>query len=311
MGGLPRGKYIWFDGELVEWSEARVHVMSHALHYGSAAFEGIRCYSTGEGTTVVFRLDDHLKRFQYSMSVLGMVSKYSLDELRDAVIQVVRANGLGDGYIRPIAFYNMDDYLGIDLSRYGDRYSIAIGGWSYGKYLGEAFGKGSRVKTSRWRRLSRFSVPLDAKISGYYVNSVIARLGGRGVDEVLLLDEWGYVAECSGENIFVVKNGLLYTPPVSSDILPGITRDTVILLAREVLGVEVVEKRLLLSELYKADEVFMVGTAAEVSPVVEIDGFTIGDGNPGRITRRIQDLYEDVVRGKVDRYKYWLTIIDE
>lgn len=308
---MPRGKYIWFDGELVEWSEARVHVMSHALHYGSAAFEGIRCYSTGEGTTVVFRLDDHLKRFQYSMSVLGMVSKYSLDELRDAVIQVVRANGLGDGYIRPIAFYNMDDYLGIDLSRYGDRYSIAIGGWSYGKYLGEAFGKGSRVKTSRWRRLSRFSVPLDAKISGYYVNSVIARLGGRGVDEVLLLDEWGYVAECSGENIFVVKNGLLYTPPVSSDILPGITRDTVILLAREVLGVEVVEKRLLLSELYKADEVFMVGTAAEVSPVVEIDGFTIGDGNPGRITRRIQDLYEDVVRGKVDRYKYWLTIIDE
>ncbi len=311
MGGLPRGKYIWFDGELVEWSEARVHVMSHALHYGSAAFEGIRCYSTGEGTTVVFRLDDHLKRFQYSMSVLGMVSKYSLDELRDAVIQVVRANGLGDGYIRPIAFYNMDDYLGIDLSRYGDRYSIAIGGWSYDKYRGEAFGKGSRVKTSRWRRLSRFSVPLDAKISGYYVNSVIARLGGRGVDEVLLLDEWGYVAECSGENIFVVKNGLLYTPPVSSDILPGITRDTVILLAREVLGVEVVEKRLLLSELYKADEVFMVGTAAEVSPVVEIDGFTIGDGNPGRITRRIQDLYEDVVRGKVDRYKYWLTIIDE
>ena len=310
MGGLPRGEYIWFDGELVRWSDAKIHVMTHALHYGSAAFEGIRCYSTGE-STAVFRLDDHLRRFMYSMDVLGMAPKYSLDELRDAVITVVKANGLGDGYIRPIAFYNMDDYLGIDLSEYADSYSIAIGGWSYGKYLGEAFSKGSRVKTSRWRRLSKLSVPLDAKIAGYYVNSVIARLEGGDVDEVLLLDEWGYVAECSGENIFIVKGGRLYTPPVSSDILPGITRDTVILLVREELGLEVVEKRLLLSELYKADEVFMVGTAAEVSPVVEIDGFTIGDGNPGRITRRVQNLYEDVVRGRVDRYKYWLTIIDE
>lgn len=306
---MPRGVYIWFDGELVRWSDAKVHAMAHALHYGSAAFEGIRCYSNGE-STAVFRLDDHLRRFQYSMAVLGMDPKYSLNELREAVIQVVRANRLGDGYIRPIAFYNMDDYLGIDLSRYGENYSIAIGGWSYGKYLSGAFSKDSRVKTSRWRRLSWSSVPLDAKITGYYVNSIIARLEGKDVDEVLLLDELGYVAECSGENIFVVKNGVLYTPPVSAAILPGITRDTIITLVREVLGLEVFEKNLLLNELYKADEVFMVGTAAEVSLVIEVDGFTIGDGRPGEITRKLPRLYEDVVRGRVDNYKHWLTIID-
>ena len=307
---MPRGEYIWLDGELVKWSDAKVHVMAHALHYGSAAFEGIRSYSTGR-STVVFRLDDHLRRFQYSMDVLGMVPRYTLDELRDAVITVVKANRLGDGYIRPIAFYSMDDYLGIDLSRYGDKYSVAIGGWNWGKYLGGAYEKGSRVKISRWRRLSKLSVPMDAKICGYYANSVIARLeGGREYDEVLMLDEHGFVVEGSGENIFIVSGSEIYTPPESASILPGITRDTVIRLIRDELGKEVVEKNILVSELLNADEVFMVGTAAEVTPVVEVDNILIGDGAPGVVTKDLQKLYYQVVRGKIDKYSDWITIVD-
>lgn len=307
---MPRGVYIWFDGELVRWSDAKVHVMAHALHYGSAAFEGIRCYSSGEAT-IVFRLDDHLRRFQYSMDVLGMAPKYSLDELREAVITVVKANRLGDGYIRPIAFYSMDDYLGIDLSRYRDKYSIAIGGWNWGKYLGRAYEQGSRVKISRWRRLSRLSVPMDAKICGYYANSIIARLeGGGDYDEVLMLDEYGFVVEGSGENIFIVSDSRIYTPPESASILPGITRDTVIRLIENDLGMEVVERNVLVSELFNADEVFMVGTAAEVTPVVEVDNIVVGGGRPGPVTRSLQKLYSRVVRGEIDKYSDWITIVD-
>jgi len=295
---------------MLPWNEAKVHVMIHALHYGSAVIEGIRCYFDGS-KTCVFRLDDHLRRFIRSMDIIGMKPRYNIDVLRDAVIQVVKYNRLRDGYIRPIAFYNMDDYLGIDLSRYGDRHSVAIGGWSWGKYLGDAYTKGSRVKICRWRRISRFSVPLDAKVSGYYANNIIARLGaGDKYDEVIMLDDQGYVAEGSGENIFIVTDGVIYTPSIESSILPGITRDTVIRLARDNLGVDVVEKRLQVSELYRADEVFMVGTAAEVTPVVEVDGMAIGDGKPGNITRRLQEEYDRVVRGRYPRYRDWITYVD-
>jgi len=236
---------------------------------------------------------------------------YSIGELREAVVEVVKSNELGDGYIRPITFYCMDDYLGIDLSRYGDKYSVAIGGWNWGKYLGKAYEKESRVKISRWRRLSRLSVPMDAKICGYYANSVIARLEGSGLyDEVLMLDEHGFVAEGSGENLFIVYDLRIYTPPASASILPGITRDTVIRLIRDDLGLEVIEKNLLISELFNADEVFMVGTAAEVTPVVEVDNVVIGDGAPGVVTKDLQKLYYQVVRGKIDKYSDWITIVD-
>ncbi len=307
---MPRGDYIWFDGKILPWNEAKVHVMIHALHYGSAVIEGIRCYFDGS-KTCVFRLDDHLRRFIRSMEIIGMKPRYSVDVLRDAVIQVVKYNRLRDGYIRPIAFYNMDDYLGIDLSNYSDKYSIAIGGWDWGKYLGEAYRKGSRVKICRWRRISRLSVPLEAKVSGYYANNIIARLEAGGeYDEVIMLDEHGYVAEGSGENIFIVKDGVIYTPSIESSILPGITRDTVIKLARDILGIQVIEKQMQPNELYRADEVFMVGTAAEVTPVIEIDGIQIGGGRPGRVTRKLQEIYENVVRGRYNEYKHWITYVN-
>ena len=304
---MPKADYIWFDGELIPWKEAKIHVITNTLHYGTGVFEGIRCYNTEE-KAAVFRLRDHLRRFFYSASFFNMKIKYSLDELEEAVKQVIRANSLKEAYIRPLAFFNTD-YMGLNLSAYSDKTSVIIAAWPWATYLGHAFEKGAHVKVSKWRRICNISLPINAKITGYYVNSVIARVAVEDeYDEVILLDDKGYIAEGSGENIFLVKDNTLYTP-LARAVLPGITRDTIINLAKNEFSLKVIERDILPNKLCEAEEVFFVGTAAEITPVVKVDSCIIGSGEPGSITRKLQKLYADVTRGKMNKYSSWLTIV--
>lgn len=301
------GDYVWMDGRLVRLEDAKVHVMAHALHYGTGVFEGIRCYDTGRGRAI-FRLDDHLDRLYSSAKLLGMEIPYSKDELGEAVVETVRRSGLRDCYIRPIVFRGFGR---LGLNPAGLPVHVAIGTLDMGAYLGEAKERGARVTVSKWRRLHPSCVPLEAKATGYYVSSALAKLDAvmRGYDEALLLDLDGYVVEGSGENLFIVVGDTLVTPPLLSGILPGITRDTVSTLARD-MGLRVKEDRITLGQLLTADEAFFTGTAAEITPIVEVDGVKIGDGRPGKVTRAVQDAYERVVRGKEEKYLHWLTFVD-
>jgi branched-chain amino acid aminotransferase len=292
---------IWMNGELIDWADARIHVGAHGLHYGTGVFEGIRCYETARGPAV-FRLADHLERLHESARLLGMDLPYPADELRTATHELVAANGLPECYIRPIAFYG---YGELGVSTAGNPIDTVIMSWPWGTYLGEeGLTKGIRVKVSSWQRIGPNVIPHVAKATGIYLNSMLAvtEANRAGYDEAILLTSDGYVADGSGENIFVVRNGTITTPPLSTSILAGITRDSVIQIAQD-LGHHVVEANLIRSDLYLADEVFMTGTAAEVTPLRSIDDHELG---VGPVTREIQAAYLDTVRGRSERWSQWL-----
>ena len=295
---------IWFNGELVDWGDARIHVGSHGLHYGTGVFEGIRCYATERGPAV-FRLHDHLRRLDDSARLLYMQLPYTVDELRAATNELLGANALRECYIRPIAFFGFGQ---LGVSARGNPVDVAIMAWPWGTYLGEdAVANGIRAKISTWQRIPANVVPHASKATGVYLNSMLATHEARraGYDEAILLTDDGFVADGPGENVFVVKDGVISTPPLSTSILPGITRDTVMQLARE-LGYQVVERSMIRPELYLADEVFMTGTAAEVTPVRAVDDQEIGAGT---ITLQLQEAYWDTVRGKDERYTDWLDFV--
>lgn len=292
---------IWMNGELVDWADAKVHVGVHGLHYGSGVFEGIRCYDTDRGPAV-FRLGEHLQRLHNSAKLLGMRLPYSVDELRDATNELLAANGLPECYIRPIAFYGFGE---LGVAARGNPVETVIMSWPWGSYLGEeGLRTGIRAKISSWQRISANIIPHVSKATGVYINSLLAvtEATDAGYDEAILLTPEGTVADGSGENLFVVRDGVLYTPDLSTGILPGITRNSVMQIAQD-LGYTVVEKSLIRSDLYLADEVFMCGTAAEVTPLRSIDSHEIG---VGPITLAIQQAYLDTVRGKSDRWGQWL-----
>ena len=295
---------IWFNGRLVDWKDARIHVLTHGLHYGTGVFEGIRAYETRNGAAV-FRLTDHLKRFYRSAKIYFMEMPFTLDELREACKAVVRENGLRSAYIRPIAFRG---YGEMGLYPLNSPVDVVVAAWSWGTYLGdEGIRNGIRVKTSSFRRIDVNTIPAGVKATGQYINSVLAKVEAKmaGYDEAVMLDSRGMVSEGSGENIFMVRNSIVYTPSTSSGILEGITRDTVFHIVGD-MGLKVVERDLTRVDFYYADEAFMSGTAAEVVPVVEMDNYKIGDGKPGPITRRIQEEFYRIVRGESEKYSHWL-----
>lgn len=300
------GKWIWFNGKLVEWGEAKIHVMTQSLHYGTSVFEGIRAYLLDDGDVGVFRLEEHMKRFIESAKIYGFTVPYSIRELCDAVVETVRANGPSDYYVRPIGFINLQELSLIPSSR---ELSVAIGVLKWGKFLGKAYEVGAKVTVSGWRRAPQDVMPAPAKAGGHYVLAYMTSLQAklRGFDEALLLDERGFVVEGSAENVFMIKDGIAYTPPTNSPILIGITRDTIMKLLENELGVKVVERDIALGEFLTADEAFFAGTAAEITPVVEVDGVKIGDGKPGEVTRKLQKLYEDAVRCRIPKYSRWIT----
>jgi len=299
---------IWYNGKFVDWKEAKVHVLSHGLHYGSGVFEGIRCYATEKGS-FIFRLNEHVDRMYRSAELYRMEIPFSKKELKNAIKKTVRINGLDACYIRPIAFYGFH-HLGVNPE--GCPVDCAIAAWRWGTYLGdEALENGIRCTLSSWRRIDPNTLPVMAKATGHYLNSLLAVLDAkeRGFDEAIMLDNTGCVAEGPGENIFAVKASTLYTPSAESSILPGITRDSVIVLAKE-MGYEVVEKPMTKEELLSADEVFFTGTAAEVSPIREIDNVMIGEGKKGEVTSVIQRKFFDVVNGKETKYMGWLEPVE-
>jgi branched-chain amino acid aminotransferase len=299
---LDKTDKIWMDGELVDWDQAQVHVLTHTLHYGSGVFEGIRAYPTKRGPAV-FRLTDHIKRLHDSAHLFMMDLPYSVDELVEATKATIRANDVESCYIRPLAYLGYGE-MGLNPLPCPVQVSIAV--WPWGTYLGEeGLKNGVRMKVSSWRRIDPNVNPVAAKGTGIYVNSSLAKVEAlqSGYDEAILLNSHGFVAECTGENLFVVKNGKLVTPPLSSGALEGITRDSVITIARD-LGIEVREDNLLRSDLYLADEAFLTGTAAEIVPMRSVDDREIGP--PGEITRKIQQIYFATVKGEEDRYKDWL-----
>lgn len=296
---------IWVDGELVDWDDARVHVMSHGLHYGTAYFEGIRCYRLEDGKSAVFRLDEHLRRFRDSGHILGAPLPYSVERMAEAVLEVVRANRLEECYIRPLAFLGDGDR---GLYAVHNPVRVIVAAWTWGAYLGdEGVESGIRAKVSSYTRHHVNVMMTSSKISGNYVNSVLAKGEAKraGYDEAIMLDNEGCVSEASGENLFLVRDGELKTPPVTA-ILPGITRAGVVELARR-KGYRVSEERFARDELYVADEAFLTGTAAEVTPIREVDDRVIGAGKPGPVTLDLQQAFFAVVRGRDETYRHWLT----
>jgi branched-chain amino acid aminotransferase len=293
---------IWMNGELVDWADATVHVGTHGLHYGTGVFEGIRAYETERGAAV-FRLKEHMERLHNSAKLLYLELPYSIDELRAATFDLIGAIGINECYIRPIAF---SGYGQLGVACRDNPIDVAIMAWPWGSYLGdEALERGIRVKVSSWQRVGPNVIPHVSKATGVYLNSMLAvgEANRAGYDEAILLTAEGYLADGSGESLFLVRDGVLYTPDLAASILTGITRDTVIQIAQD-LGYTVVEKNLIRTDLYLADEVFMVGTAAEVTPIREIDDHVVGD--PGPITREIQTAYLDTCKGRSERWGHWL-----
>jgi branched-chain amino acid aminotransferase len=304
---VKKGEKIWMDGELIPWDEARVHILTHTLHYGLGVFEGIRCYLCHDESSAIFRLKEHVDRLFDSAKIADLQLPFSKDEIGEGCKDTLRANGLKEGYIRPIAFIS-EGVMGVNPVDNPIR--VAIITWPWGAYLGdEALEKGIRVKTSSFTRHHVNVMMTKAKICGNYVNSVLAKreVIKMGYDEALMLDTEGYVCEASGENIFMVKDGIIKTTPLTS-ILSGITRDSVIQIARA-KGWPVVEERFTRDELYAAHEAFFTGTAAEVTPIREVDDRPIGAGGIGPLTKAIQAAFFDVVKGKLDEYRHWLTYL--
>ncbi len=304
---MEKVELIWMNGEFVPWDDAKVHVLSHGFHYGTGVFEGIRCYD-GERGPAVFRLQDHLERLQKSADLYYMEMPHGVDELREATKELIRRNGLRSCYIRPLVFRGYGE-MGLYAPHAPMEAMIAV--WPWGAYLGEEGKKqGIRATVSSWRRISPQSAIPHAKASGQYLNSILAKTESAkaGYDEAILLDDRGFVCEGSGENIFVVREGEILTPPHVASILDGINRKSVIQIARD-LGYTVVERDIARAELYLADEVFLTGTAAELVPVREIDDHGLGE--PGEMTRVIQGKFEDALCGRADAYLEWLDFVGE
>lgn len=303
MSMADRDGVIWLDGELVPWRDAKVHVLTHTLHYGTGVFEGVRAYHAEQGTAI-FRLEEHTDRLFRSAHILGMDIPFDKDTLNEAQKQIIRENKLDSAYLRPMCFYGSE---GIGLRADNLKVHVMIAGWEWGAYLGEeAIEKGIRIKTSSYTRHHVNITMCKAKANGNYMNSTLALQEALrdGYDEALLLDVDGFVAEGSGENIFIVRNGVIFTPDLTS-ALEGITRETIVKLAEE-FGYEVREKRITRDEVYVADEAFFTGTAAEVTPIRELDGRAIGCGSRGPITEKLQSKYFDLVHGRVEEHLDWL-----
>jgi branched-chain amino acid aminotransferase len=298
---------IWIDGKLVAFDDAKVHVLTHALHYGVGVFEGIRAYETVDGRSAVFRLGEHVQRLYDSAHIVLMEIPISRERIEQACVEVLQANGLRAGYLRPLAFFGAGA-MGVGAGA-ANPVQVMVAAWPWGAYLSEeGLTKGIRAKVSSFARLHVNVAMVRAKISGQYVNSFLATREAAlsGYEEAILLDTEGYVAEGSGENIFIVKGGVLQTPPLSAPVLAGITRDSVLRIARD-LGIPVKEDKFTRDSMYVADELFMTGTAAEVTPVREVDGRRIGKGEAGPVTKRLQEAYFKAVRGEEPRYREWLT----
>jgi len=306
MSMADRDGFIWQDGQLVPWREATTHVLTHSLHYGLSVFEGVRAYKTERGTAI-FRLEDHTDRLFNSAHIFQMAMPFDRETINEAQKEVIRANHLESGYLRPIAFYGSEK---MGVSPKGAKVHVAIAAWPWGAYLGEeGMERGIRVKVSSYTRHHVNISMVRAKASGHYINSILANneVTNEGYDEAMLLDPEGYVAEGAGENLFIVKKGKLYTPDLTS-CLEGITRATVLQIAEE-LGLSVQEKRITRDEVYCCDEAFFTGTAAEVTPIRELDGRQIGIGRRGPITAQIQAKYFDVVYGRSAQHDDWLAYI--
>ncbi|MCL1692238.1 MAG: branched-chain amino acid transaminase [Actinomycetia bacterium] len=298
---------MWMDGEFVDWDDATIHVLSHGLHYGTGAFEGIRAYETDRGPAV-FRLTEHIERLARSCKALGIPIEWSVDEIVKASKELFSANGLISGYIRPLVFYGTGS---MGLNPAGATVHTMIATWEWGAYLGEdGVTNGIRVKVSSWRRIGHDSLMPNAKLTGGYVNSVQAKqeaLRG-GYDEAIMLNTDGFVAEGSGENLFLIRDGVVRTPSLASGVLEGLTREAVITMLRDD-GYEVIEEAVTRTDLYYADEMFLTGTAAEVTPIREVDDRPVGDGRPGPVTKRAQEMFMDAVTGANERYADWLDYI--
>lgn len=295
---------IWMDGQLVDWDDAKIHVLTHTLHYGCGVFEGIRAYPTDSGPGV-FRLTDHIKRLFDSARIFAIDVPFSVDDLVEATKTTVAVNGLDGCYIRPLVYLGYGE-MGLNPLPCPVNVSIAV--WPWGAYLGdEGTANGVRMKISSWQRHGPNAMPPAAKGTGMYINSSMAKIEAlrAGYDEAILLSPQGYVSECTGENLFVVRHGKVVTPPLSAGALEGITQDSVTTIARD-LGYEVTLGNILRSDLYTAEEAFLTGTAAEVVPIASVDDRVVGDGKPGPITRAVQETYHAAVRGQVDRYKDWV-----
>jgi branched-chain amino acid aminotransferase len=295
---------IWMNGEFVAWEDAKVHVLTHGLHYGTGAFEGVRCYDTEIGPAV-FRHQDHIDRLFKSCELYYMPVPFEREQLRQATLDLIAKNNMRECYIRPLVFRG---YGTMGLFPLDAPVDVAIAVWEWAAYLGEeGKAKGVRAKVSSWRRISPDSLIPHAKASGQYLNSVLAKIESHkaGYEEAILLDDKGHVCEGSGENIFVVRDGVIYTPPQTASILDGINRKSAIQIARD-LGFELVERDIARAELYLADEIYMTGTAAELVPCREVDDHAIGDGKPGEITLAVQKAFDDALHGRTERYREWL-----
>jgi branched-chain amino acid aminotransferase len=305
---VPQADLIWMNGELVAFEDAKVHVLTHALHYGTGVFEGVRAYETPKGDAAIFRHVDHIERLFRSAGMYFMEIPYTREEIRAATHETIRRNGLKSCYIRPLVFRGAGP---MGLYPLDCPVEVMIAVWQWGAYLGdEAKEHGVRAKVSSWRRLSHDALIPAAKASGQYLNSVLAKIEAdkAGYEEGILLDQVGNVCEGTGENLFVVKDGAIATPPFVSAILGGINRASVIQIARD-LGFDVVEREIARGELYLADEIFMTGTAAELTPVREIDDRPVGSGEPGEVTRAVQRVFEDALHGRSERYAEWLDVV--
>jgi branched-chain amino acid aminotransferase len=306
-GTVEKSEWIWMNGEFVAWDDAKVHVLSHGLHYGTGVFEGIRCYETDRGPAI-FRHREHLERLAKSAEMYYLPLAHSLDEIRDATHELIRRCGLSSCYIRPLAFRG---YGEMGLYAQSAPVDVIVAVWPWGAYLGEE-GKrnGVRAKVSSWRRISPAGLIPQAKASGQYLNSILAKTESAkaGYDEAILLDEAGHVCEGSGENIYLVRDGEIVTPPHTASILDGISRKSIIQIARD-LGYTVAEREIARAELYLAEEVFLSGTAAELVPVREIDDHDLGE--PGEITRVIQAKFEDALHGRAQEYAEWLDLVEQ
>ena len=301
---MQETQFIWMNGKLVGWKDAKIHVLTHALHYGTGAFEGIRCYKTEKGPAI-FRLKEHAKRLLDSFSIFKIPCPYTQEQIENAILETVRANKLEEAYIRPILYFGYGE-MGL---RNIDKASVdfAVAAWPWPKYLAE---DAIKVKIAKIRRINKESLKADAKITGHYVNSVLATIEAKeaGCDEALLLDSKGKIAEGPGENIFIIKNKILKTPPLKGQILEGITRLSVIKIAKD-MGYKTKEKTIDVSELLDSDEVFMTGTAAEITPIRQVDDKIIGQGNIGELTGKLKAKFLDIVHGKDDKYEEWLSYI--
>jgi len=312
MSALPppmhdRDGKIWMDGELVEWRDAKIHVLSHTLHYGCGAFEGVRAYETVNGTAI-FRLQEHTERLFNSAKILRMKIPFTQDEVNEVQRTVVRANNLKSGYVRPLTWIGSQK---LGVSPKGNRIHLMVAAWTWGAYLGEdGMKRGIRVKISSYTRHHVNITMTQAKAVSNYTNSILANMEALddGYDEALLLDASGFVSEGAGENLFIIKGGVIYTPDLSAGALNGITRNTVFHIAKD-LGLEIVQKRITRDEIYIADEAFFTGTAAEVTPIRELDRIEIGIGSRGPITEKIQSAFFDIVNGRNPKYAHWLTAV--